>query len=52
MRGASDTPGGFWWENLRESDRYGKPVEDGRNRFILKDTELGVGGGMYSSGSG
>jgi len=53
MRGASDTPGGFWWENLRESDRYEKPVVDGRNRFILKDTEFGGRGrGMYSSGSG
>ena len=43
MRGASETPGGFWWENLRGSDRYGKPVADGRNRFILKDTEFGGG---------
>ena len=44
MRGASDTPGGFWWKNLRESERYGKPVVDGRNRFILKDTEFEGGG--------
>jgi hypothetical protein len=28
----------------RESYRYGKSVVDGRNRFILKETDLGGGG--------
>jgi hypothetical protein len=46
--------GEFWWGNLRERDRFGKPAADTGTRFILKETVGGGGGGgrgLYSSGS-
>jgi hypothetical protein len=45
---------GFWWGNLRESDRLGDPGEDGRIilRWIFRKWDGGCGLDRAGSGQG